>query len=390
MISSDGDHAALRVLFISYNFPPKLGGLEQVVLEVWTALTARAETVALAQFGGEYQDAESDVYRPGRGGLLAYFWFVWRTGRALSTERPFDLVIAGSALTAIFAWLLTRRTEARSAVILYGLDTIYPSLVYQATFRFAVPKLDKVIAISSATRAEALARGVSAGRIEVVHPGCYGRRFMETCDTEDFREAWGLKGAKVILSAGRLVKRKGLDRFVLECLPQVVEAVPEAKLLCAGGNPEEAAVHRDDMVGAVVKAAEDAGMTDHIVITGRLSADEMVSAFQSADLFVLPAVPMKGEMEGFGIVFLEAAAAGLPSVSTRVWGIPDAVVDGETGVLVDALDYDAMARTLIELLADPERRRALGDRGRERVEESFLWEHVAGIYSDVLLRAASS
>lgn len=386
MTSSDGDRAAPRVLFISYNFPPKLGGLEQVVLEVWKALSARAETVALAQFGGEYRDAEGEVYRPRRGGLLAYFSFVWKTGRALSKERAFDVVIAGSALTAILAWLLTRRTEARSAVILYGLDTIYPSLVYQTAFRFAVPKLDTVIAISSATREEALARGVSADRIEVVHPGCHGRRFMETCDTEDFRESWGLKGAKVILSAGRLVKRKGLDRFVTECLPQVVDAVPEAKLLCAGGNPEEAAVHRDDMVGAVVKAAEAAGMSDHVVITGRLSADEMVAAFQSSDLFVLPAIPLKGEMEGFGIVFLEAAAAGLPAVSTRLWGIPDAVLDGETGVLVEPLDYDAMARTLIELLTDPERRRALGECGRMRVEESFLWERVAGIYSDVLLR----
>lgn len=304
----------------------------------------------------------------------------------MSKERAFDLVVAGSALTALLAWLLTRRTEARSAVILYGLDTIYPSLVYQTAFRFAVPKLDTVIAISSATREEALARGVSADRIEVVHPGCHGRRFMATRDTEDFRESWGLKGAKVILSAGRLVKRKGLDRFVTECLPQVVDAVPEAKLLCAGGNPEEAAVHRDDMVGAVVKAAEAAGMSDHVVITGRLSADEMVAAFQSSDLFVLPAIPLKGEMEGFGIVFLEAAAAGLPAVSTRLWGIPDAVLDGETGVLVEPLDYDAMARTLIELLTDPERRRALGECGRMRVEESFLWERVAGIYSDVLLR----
>jgi phosphatidylinositol alpha-1,6-mannosyltransferase len=140
------------------------------------------------------------------------------------------------------------------------------------------------------------------------------------------------------------------------------------------------------VAGQVREAARQVGLSEQVVFAGRLDDDEMAGAFQLADVFVLPVVPRPGDMEGFGIVLLEAAASGTPSVATRIGGIPDAVADGETGVLVPSLDYGAMADALIRLLTDDHLREQVASRGRERVMRDYLWEKVAPRYADAVLR----
>ena len=378
-----GQGARPRVLYVSYNFPPKLGGLEQVVLEVWQALGERAEVVALAQHAPGA--AEPGVLRPSRDGLLAYAAFVLRTGRRLAREAPFDLVVGGSGVVApLVAWL-AGRGGARSALVLHGLDVIHPARSYQTLLRWALGRIDRVIANSAATRDEIRARGVAAERIRVVHPGCHGDRFADPRPVDALREQLGLQGRKVILSAGRLVRRKGIDRFVRECLPRVVAEIPEARLLLVGAKPEGALVHTEDLASEVRAAARTVGLESHVLLTGRLDDDDLVGAFQLADVFVLPAVPVEGDMEGFGIVLIEAAAAGLPTVAARAGGIPDAVVDGETGVLTPLLDDEAMAEALVGFLSDETRAREFGERGRRRALEGFLWSQAGPRYCEALL-----
>jgi glycosyltransferase involved in cell wall biosynthesis len=111
----------------------------------------------------------------------------------------------------------------------------------------------------------------------------------------------------------------------------------------------------------------------------------MVAAFQLADVFVLPVIPVPGDMEGFGIVLLEAGAAGVPIVATAVGGITDAVVDGETGVLVPPLDYVRMASALVGFLQDPDKSHAVGERGRRRALGEFNWDAISSRYVEALL-----
>lgn len=374
-----------RVLFITYNFPPKLGGIEQVVMRTWTALSARAEVVTIAQHGGDHVDDAPGILRPGKSGLLAFFAFAYRQGRREIAKQPFDIIVSMSALTALPAVHLARRANARATVIIYGLDTIYKSPIYQAMYRFAMPKMQRVIAISRATREAAIARGVPAERICIVHPGCDAESFLAPCETAALRTRWKLDGAKVVLIAGRIVTRKGVDRFVRDGLPAIVAQVPDAKLLLAGGNAVEALAHTHDAESEVTRAIEAAGMSDHVTLTGRLSQDEMIAAFQIADVVVLPVVPVPGDMEGFGIVLIEAAAAGKATVATRSGGIPDAIVDGETGVLVEPLDYGAMAEAITSFLQNPERRHAAGEAGRRRVLGAFTWKICAENYASAIL-----
>ena len=375
-----------RILYLSYNFAPKLGGLELVVRRTWEAFSEIGDVSALAQHaeGRVMNDDGGRVRRAPPGGWLRYLWFVMAEGRRLVREQPFDVVVSGSGLTAFPAVHLARRCGARSMVLVHGLDVVHRSFLYQRVLRYALPRIDLVVANSRAVRDEVVARGASSGRVAVVHPGCDAERFTVEADAEAFRERWGLGSGPIILTAGRLVPRKGVDRFVRECLPRVVDKVPDAKLLVAGGDPKGALVH-GGQAEAVRRAAGESGMAAHVVMTGPLSDEEMAGAFRAAGVFVLPAVPVPGDMEGFGIVLLEAAAAGVPTVATKLGGISDAVEDGVSGVLVPPGDYDRMAEAISRLLADGDARRRFGEAGRRRVLERFTWDAAARRYCDALL-----
>jgi phosphatidylinositol alpha-1,6-mannosyltransferase len=374
-----------RVLLLTYNYAPKLGGLEQVVEHVAAALGREVELVVLAQGARGHRDDDPRILRPGREGLVAFVLFLYRRLFSRLPQDGFDVVVSGSALTALPALHFSRRYRAQSVVIIYGLDTIFPSRLYQWIYRYAVSRLDRVIAISRATRAEALARGVDPERVVLIPPGCNGERFDERRETDTLRSRWELEGCRVVLSAGRLVARKGVDRLIAECLTSVVTAVPNTKLLVAGGNPEGALAHTDDFYAEVEAAVRASGLEDRVVITGRLSDDEMVAAFQLANVFVLPVVPTPGDMEGFGIVLLEAGAAGLPVVATAVGGVIDAVEDGATGCLVPAGDYAAMSDAIVRLLTDSELAASYGARGRARALGEYSWPQISRRYVDAIL-----
>ncbi len=374
-----------NILFITYNFPPKLGGIEQVVQRTWTSLSTKSNIYTLAQFADDFADETPGVVRPTKKGLLRYFSFLYREGRRLISRQPVDIVVSMSALTALPAMHLAKWAGAKSVVIIYGLDTIYLSWLYQAMYRYSMPKIDRVISISHATRDEAVARGVSVKNTTLVHPGCNSQIFLTAEDDSLLRNRWGLENAKVILIAGRLVKRKGVDRFIRECLPLIVEKAPDVKLLLAGGNPRGALAHTQDMELEVDKAIRETGLEENVILTGRLSQEEMVKAFYFSDVVVLPVVDVPGDMEGFGIVLIEAGATGKPAVASNSGGIPDAIQDGVTGTLVPPDDYQAMATAVLDFLLDPVKARKFGEAGKNRVIQDFDWQICAEKYANAII-----
>lgn len=209
---------------------------------------------------------------------------------------------------------------------------------------------DAVVCVSS-TEADRVAElGVDRDRIEVVPNGVHLDRFDDLDDGAAFREATGIEG-EYVLFAGRLAVNKGLDVLVDAWRRLDVDA--------------ELAIVGEDQ-GVWAELAEQA--PDDVHATGFLPADAYVSALSGAECLVLPS-----EYEAFGIVLVEAMACGTPTVATRVGGVPDVVDDGETGLLVDHGDPDALAEAIGELLDDPKRRDAMGQAGRARVEERFTW-----------------
>lgn len=173
------------------------------------------------------------------------------------------------------------------------------------------------------------------------------------------RRRYGLDGERIILTVGRLVERKGHDS-VIRVLPRVRERVGPVRYVIAGSGPEEQRLRR---------LAAETGVARDVIFAGHVADDELARLYAACEVFAMPsrALPGRDGVEGFGIVFLEAAAAGRPAVGGRSGGIAEAVADGETGLLVEPDDADALAAAIIRLLEDRALAARLGERGRERV-----------------------
>jgi phosphatidylinositol alpha-1,6-mannosyltransferase len=173
----------------------------------------------------------------------------------------------------------------------------------------------------------------------------------------------------VVVCVSRLVPRKGQDVLV-KALPLVQQAVPDAALLLVGGGPH--GPHLREL-------AASAGVADDVVLTGSVPWEELPAHYDAGDVFAMPCRSRFAdlEVEGLGIVFLEASATGLPVVAGRSGGSPDAVLDGQTGYVVDGTSVEEVAARLVELLTDPERARAMGEAGRAWVETHWRWDVLA-------------
>ena len=234
----------------------------------------------------------------------------------------------------------------------------------------------RVTAVSRFTRNLALESGAPP-HTPVIPPAVDSNLFQPGA-REDARRHLGLGvDETVVLSVGRLVPRKGLTD-VVSALGKLTSIRPH--YLVAGVGPEE---------GSIRRQAEAAGISDRVHLMGRVSAGDLRRLYDAADLFTLPVYDRMDEngypdVEGFGIVFLEAAATATPVLATRAGGVPDAVVDGVTGRLVDPRDVEALCDQFHELLvAAPENALAMGAAGRQRIEAGFTIEHMSERFANL-------
>nr|WP_239520329.1 glycosyltransferase family 4 protein [Blastococcus saxobsidens] len=236
--------------------------------------------------------------------------------------------------------------------------------------------LDVVTYISEYTRDRLAPALADRTRLAQLSPGVDVDRFTPDVDGTAVRRRWGLGDAPVVVCVSRLVARKGQDVLVA-AWPRVLARHPGARLLLVGGGPDEAALRR--AVGA-------AGLQDSVVLTGPVGSDELPQHYAAGDVFAMPCRTRRGglDVEGLGMVFLEAAACGRPVVAGTSGGAPEAVADGVTGHVVDPRSPEAVAGALAGLLDDPARARAMGTAGRAWVERRWSWTTIAATFAELL------
>ncbi len=321
------------------------------MLEASRYLLAAGDLAVLAPLGaGEQAPAGVQIYElassPTWRMLLGTAW----RGRQISEAFMPDLVLASSGLMAPAARIAARRRKLPYAIFVHGLDIVYPHPVYQRLFLPAIRRADMIIANSSYTAELARAKGISGDRLRILHPGVenhLGAASVE--EIEQFRLENDLDGT-LLLSVGRLTPRKGLAEFVDRSLPRILEAIPDALLVVVGEDATEAlgqGVARD----AVAAAGRRRGVSDHIRFLGKLSEASLQLAWQASQLHVFPIRAMPGDVEGFGMVAMEAAARGLWTIAFSVGGVVDAVSPGQSGVLVAQNDYEGFSRAVVEALS---------------------------------------
>lgn len=279
--------------------------------------------------------------------------------KRLSKEKSYETIVLGSVdgLGWMMRPLRKLFPDAKIVIYTHGEEISQQAYSVRADQRrgYALRAADGVVTVSSFTAGLLTSKyGVPRERIELVTNGV-DLAIFDSLPQGNIRSYFGLKSGPLVLGVGRLVRRKGFDTL-LAAWPRILAAVPGAQLAIAGTGPlsEElkAAAARPEMGGSV-----------HML---GFVADEMLpSLYASADLFAMPNRTMPdGDTEGFGLVFLEAAAAGTPSVGGNAGGAVDAILDGETGRLVNGEDPGAVAFAISELLNDEVTRRRMGEAAR--------------------------
>ncbi|WP_069172467.1 glycosyltransferase family 4 protein [Streptomyces griseus] len=209
----------------------------------------------------------------------------------------------------------------------------------------------------------------AAARMVRLPPGVDEKTFHPASGGDRVRARLGLTDRPVVVCVSRLVPRKGQDTLIL-AMPAVLAREPDAVLLIVGGGP---------YARQLEKLAAETGVSESVRFTGPVPWEELPAHYGAGDVFAMPCRTRRGglDVEGLGIVYLEASATGLPVVAGDSGGAPDAVLDGETGWVVRGGSAEECADRIVTLLGDPELRRRMGERGRAWVEEKWRWDLLA-------------
>ena len=360
-----------RHLLVTNDFPPKVGGIQNYLWELWRRLPPDDVVVHTTPYAGAAAfDAEQPftVIRSTEPWLLPGPHLARRV-RRLAQRHDVELVVIDPALPA---GLIGPSLDLPYAVVVHGAEVAIPARlpVLQPLLRKVLGSAAGVIAAGGYAAVEcerALGRDLAAF---VVPPGVDTERFSPVDDQERVRRRGrlGLRpGSSTVVSVSRLVPRKGMDTLVQAAAILASEG-RDLQVVIAGDGRERRRLRRLAVrAGAPVR------------FLGRLSDDDVTALIGCADVFaMLCRTRWRGlEQEGFGIVFLEAAAAGVPQVAGRSGGAHEAVSDGETGIVLDPATPEAAAEAIGALLDDGERRARMGAAARQRAETAFSYDLLA-------------
>lgn len=224
----------------------------------------------------------------------------------------------------------------------------------------------KIVAVCEYARSQLLALGIAEDKIVKITPGVDSEQFASANNGKHMREIYGLGDKIVILTVSHLIARKGHDT-VLKALSGLVKEFPDIVYLIVGRGPYQAALEG---------LTQELGLQKHVIFAGYVDNQDLPAYYNVCDIFAMVTREIGWHVEGFGIVYIEASAAGKPIVAGRAGGVGDAVIDGETGILADQESHTDVARALRCLLRSQEMRRRLGENGRKRVRKMFSWERV--------------
>ncbi len=369
-----------RLLVISELFLPTKGGTTVWYDAVYRRMGDRGVHIVTA----DVPEAETiDRDHPNsihRVGLKRVWWlkpeslgmYLKMLGQSLlvALHHRFDVVHGARALPeGLVAWAMARLLRKPLVVYCHGEElTTWGRGNKFRTMLWVYRHADANIANSEYTLEEMVRLGVRRESITLIYPGVDTTRFRPGLPCDDLAQAIGLRnGQRLILSVGRLVRRKGFD--------QVIRALPD--LIASGLDVHYALIGIGEDWDYLNGLARELGVSERLHLLGHVSPEDLPRWYNACDVFVMANREINGDTEGFGMVFLEAAACGKPAIAGDAGGTGAAVVDGVTGYRVDGTDLAALTRTLASLFGDADLAAGLGQAGLLRATEDFSWDAVA-------------
>lgn len=375
----------LKTLLITTDYPPKIGGVSEYLSQICRRLP-EDEIVVLTTT--EHNSADFDLienYKIIRKNLLYSCKLVWPKWlkllfSAYSTVKDTgcNQILVGQILpVGTVAMILNILFKIPYIVSTHAMDITILSNSQRKTglAKKILKRSKKVITVSHYTRSKLIQLGVDKDKISIISPATdiYIKSNINKAD--EFTEKFGLTGKKIILTVGRIIERKG-HLEVLKSLPEIIKAVPNVNYLITSEGP---------YLSVLKKYVKEQGLEQHVTFAGTISRDELASIYQIADIFIMPTRMLaNNDVEGFGIVYLEANAFAKPVIAYNSGGVSDAVLHNKTGILVEPKNPHEIAKNVIMLFQDEEFAKKLGLNGKNRVLEEFNWDIKTKSFIEVL------
>lgn len=360
----------MKTLLFTLEYPPFKGGVANYYGQLVKSWPQPENIFVL--------DNERQALDSGQGG------FSWRRAfgalRRQIKQQKIDYVLVGQILPlGTVAWLASWQQSFKYAVFLHGMDLAYALKSRRKAWlaEHILQRADKIICANSYTATQAQAAWPRlAVKIAVVNPGVPISPTFNAQEIAAWRVGHQLAGKTALFTLGRLVRRKGVDQTI-KALAGISEPLSNnLYYFIAGGGPDE----------AYLRSLVPSRLVDKIIFLGEISESEKWQWLAGTDIFIMPARNIIGDLEGFGIVYLEAALSGRPVIAGAAGGVRDAVLDELTGLVVKPEDETSIREAIVRLAADPAERQRLGEAGRQRAQTEFNQENQVRKIFDLLVQ----
>lgn len=377
-----------KILLVTNDFGPRTGGIETFVIGLLERISDHEVTVFTSQQGdtSEYDQQWFEKFGVrvirDRSKILLPSWRVSRAAKEVVASHNIEIVVFGAAAPLALMSSALRKSGVKKIIALTHGHEVWWAKIFP--FNFAIKRIGKSVDhltyLGEFTR-QAISKALtdkSAKEMVKIAPGIDTAHFIPQPDAMQKRKDLGLQDKKIIISVGRLVHRKGQDKLI-EAMPNVLRKIPNAHLLIVGVGPYKN--HLEKLVNKL-------SLKEDVTFAGRIMYDRLPSYLSAADLFAMPSRSrfFGLEVEGLGIVYLEASACGIPVLAGNSGGAPDAVLEGVTGLCVDGTNVAEIASALIEICSDAERASHMGAAGRNWIVDQWRWDIWSKEFNALLAR----
>lgn len=350
----------MQLLCVTRKYPPSVGGMEKYCFELFSCFT-------------EDKKVNKKILALGKSQKHLIWFFPYCLFYLIFNARKFDVIYYGDSLLcgpAFFGKLVAPRTKA--IVDVHGLDVLFPNKIYQFYLNCFYRCFDRYICNSRNT--EQILHNMGIKNTVVINRAVPVGKFDKTeVDKATLRKRYDLpENAMVLLTVGRLVRRKGVAWFVHNVMPRLKGH--DIYYFVVGGGEEQCKIQEAISVN---------GLNEQVKLLGKIPEEELNRLYTNSDVFVMPNIPVENDPEGFGIVAIEASLAKLIVVASNLDGIGDAVVDGKNGYLLKPEDADAYTEKILEIRKNPNYFIKMADIFSDYTKENYSLENISRQYLDV-------
>lgn len=307
---------------------------------------------------------------------LPFFYLYLIMRIVLIKRKEIDIIHIGDALLSPLGLFIKSTKKIPVTVTVHALDVIFPNKIYQFIIPKCLNRLDRIICVSHETMNECIKRGIDPAKCVVIPNGIEQIHSIEHLYTKKILQdliKTDIENKKILLSVGRLIERKGFHYFLKYILPTLKDKYQNIIYLIIGSGKLKSEIK---LLIKHLKFENDVFLLEDVDDT------TLNYIYQISDIFVMPNVPVKGDMEGFGIVALEASSAGLPVVASNIEGIKDAIIDNKNGFLVKPYDNKRYIEIIFDLLTNDKKRIDFGNKAMEFTNKTYHWQKISEKYME--------